>query len=974
MLRRFAAAAVTLLAFPLFSASDGPAVSDWAGTGYRSGWFAYGVKAAAAGFKLASSAQFVLSPLYSAPIRKVIVKLRCNSATPSRTLCVKPFVGGMESDDATLLREFSAPGAKDADEYVHFNWEPGRNVDAVRICLGGSGSTGEWTIGGIHVFYGGKEAGEDETVRDLVKELPSPAGLRFTGIESDSLAVAADTVEYAAGYRFEVDRIVGEPRTELREDFAAAPEPSASWTVTAQNAKLGYYTSSAYCDTAASGVSRSLKIEESSSSGEVRVEILSPVLPAAASECSFMYKVSDAGKSEVFLAYGCDGDGGGWTELGRVVPESTAKGYAKLDLERSAGIRQFKFVVEGDGGDFSTAAIDALSIAYGGDEERVAVGDSQVLAVPEYSLSGLEMGRYAVRVKAIATAGSDYGDSLWSAEETVDLAWAELVAQAPSDVVCRSVDGKLRVSWNAAVNAGYYLVKVATSGIPGETVVEAARTEDTSIDLDLPELGDYTVTVTACSPGGKTSASASPVAAALELGKLGKVTAVAIDRSALKVSWGAVAHAEGYRVRVFELGGETALYTADYSGLPDVWPEGWSHYRYIQETYPGPVPKIDIRESWIATCAYPMPVTRVDYSFKSHASAELTALTRIAVDVSPSASGDDWIGDFAVHQPTTAKQNVSLDVPFSLGVRRLRFRFLFDSDNPRDNPALEFGQVAVLCGEVTRREVASLRTESVSAQIGSLPQDGRFEVEVTPLPGEGDALSSVSGEVDLSLMKPREVFPVMISDIAGGAYAENFDSLAAMSRETSVKELEFPHWQLRKGDDEADTLKYSATGKATAGGVYAIVSGEDGAARALGSLATSSFGCSFGIAFSNDLQTVVESVKLSFTAVQRSFKAAPKSYRLEYLATAGDCGIDADGEWKSAEIPVTAPLTAETCGETSDLRRNVGPVGLDVSLPPGGVLVIRWRDAKGASSPMMGVDDVRLECAARPRSLTLVLR
>jgi hypothetical protein len=223
-------------------------------------------------------------------------------------------------------------------------------------------------------------------------------------------------------------------------------------------------------------------------------------------------------------------------------------------------------------------------------------------------------------------------------------------------------------------------------------------------------------------------------------------------------------------------------------------------------------------------------------------------------------------------------------------------------------------------------------------------------------------------------MKPREVFPVMISDIAGGAYAENFDSLAAMSRETSVKELEFPHWQLRKGDDEADTLKYSATGKATAGGVYAIVSGEDGAARALGSLATSSFGCSFGIAFSNDLQTVVESVKLSFTAVQRSFKAAPKSYRLEYLATAGDCGIDADGEWKSAEIPVTAPLTAETCGETSDLRRNVGPVGLDVSLPPGGVLVIRWRDAKGASSPMMGVDDVRLECAARPRSLTLVLR
>ena len=973
MLRRFAAAAVTLLALSLYSASDGPDVAGWAGTGYRGGWFTYAVKSGSEGFKLASSSQFVLSPQYSAPVRKVILKVQCNSATPSRTLCVKPFVGGIESDEAALLRELSAPGAKDADEYIHFNWDAANNVDAVRICLGGSGSSGEWTIGEIHIFYGDKQADEDEIVRELVKELPSPLGLHFTDIELDSLTVAADEVEYASGYLFEAYRLVGDPRTEVREDFSAAPEVSASWTMTTVNAKLDFYTSASYCDTAAAAESRSLKIEKSSSSGEVRVEILSPLLPVAARECSFMYKVGSKGKSDVFLVYGNSGNGE-WRELGRVVPESTSKGYAKVELEKSEGIKQFKFVVTGDGSDFSTAAIDGLSIVYGGDEARVSVGASQAMATAQYSLSNLETGRYAVRVKALAAADSEYGDSLWSQEEIVDLKWAELIAEAPTDITCQSVDGKLRVSWRAAGNAGYYLVKVVTSGIPSETIIEAARTEATSIDLALPELGDYTVIVTAYSPGGKTSASAAPIAAALELGKLGKVTATAVDRETLKVSWSGVAHAEGYRVRVFELGGETALYTSDYSGLPEVWPEGWTHYEYLQNTYSGPVPKIDVRDCWISTCAYPMPITRADYSFKSHASAALTALTKIAVDISSAQSGDEWSENYAIHDLTTSKQNISLPIPFSMGVRRLRFRFLFDNNNPHDNPAVEFGAVTVLCGEETRREVVSLRTESASASIGSLPQDGRFVVEVTPLPSEGDALSSVSGEVDLSLMKPREVTPVMISDIAGAAYCENFDTLAAVSKETSLKEIEFPHWQLRKGDDEAETLKYSATGKATAGGVYAIVSGEDAKERALGSLSTSSFGCSFGIAFSNDLQTVVESAKLSFTAVQRSFKAAPKSYVLEYRVTQGDCGIDADGEWTGVEIPQTAPLTAETCAGISDLRQGVGPIELGVALPPGGVLVFRWRDAKGASSPMMGVDDVRFECTASPRSLTLILR
>ena len=974
MCHKIVAVAVLFSAWVSFAASDAPEISGWAGTGYHSSWFTYETERSDDGVKLTKLTQFALSPRYSAAVRKVILKIACSSLSPSRTLCLKPLIGGIESKDETQWRRHSTVTAKDVFEYVHFNWDAALGTDAVRICLECSGSTGNWTVSEIHVLYGDKAADEDETVRELVKELPAPTGLEFAAFTETSLSLRADAVDSAVGYRFEVFRLIGEPRTEMREDFASAPSAASGWTIEGENAKLESYTSTSYCDTG-SDDRCALKIDKASTSAEnVRVEIVSPVLPAAANAYSFMYKVGSAGRSDVFSVWGSDGEGGVWRELKRVEPASTSKTYVEGALEAIDGVKRFKFVFEAESANFTVAALDAIKIVCGGDEEREKVGDSGTLAACEYSLSGLASGRYGAKVQALAAAGSEYGDSQWSDEVTVDLSWAKLVAGKPSDVKCETKDGRLLISWNAAPNAGYYLVKVATTGIPSETVVEGVRTTATSVEIDVPELGDYTVTVTAYSPGGKTFASADPAAATLELGKLGKVTAAAIDRESLKADWSAIPHAEGYRVRVLQLGGETAEFTGDYSGLPDIWPEGWTHHRYIDKTYSGPVPKIDLRDTWIATCAYKLPVTGVEFSVKSHATENITEKTSVAVDVSAAETEDAWTENFAEYQVSSSKRTITLAVPYALGVKRVRFRFLLDDEDQRNNPLVEFGKVTVRCGEETKTEVVSLRADKNSAIVGSLPRDGTFAVEVTPLPSEGDALSSLSERVDLSLMKPREVVPFALSDFSGGVYFQNFNAFAAVSKESPVKDLELGEWQFRKGDDPAESLKFTATGKATAGGVYVLESGEDAAARALGSLATSSFGCSFGVAFTNDLQTTVESPKLSFTAVQRSFKPAPKSYALEYLITAGEYGIDAGGEWKTVEIPATAPLTTETCGEMTERRQAIGPFEFAAAIPPGGVIILRWRDVKGASSPMMGIDDVRFECSARPRSLTMILR
>lgn len=975
MSRKVMLCCALFIALGASGASDEPDISGWSGTGYRSSWFLYEADGAEDGVRLSSLSKFVLSPQYPASVRKVVLKVSCNSDKPSRSLCVKPMVAGVECQDESLWRTVSSAGAKDTAEYVHFNWDEALGVDALRICLTGSGSAGNWTVSEIHVFYGEKAADEDETVRELVKELPAPAGLEFSAFTETSLSLKAERVDSAAGYRFEVYKLVGEPLTEVREDFAVAPGVSAGWTITSENAKIEASSSTSHYDSTA-GDRSALRIDKASTTAEnVRVEIFSPVLPTTANSYSFMYKVGSVGKSTVFKVLGCDGNGGGWSELAKVVPQSTSKSTAEYRLQNSDNVRQLKFVFEAKSSDYTISALDSLCIAYGGDEQRIEAGASETLAEPEYALENLETARYCARVMALAADGSDYGDSQWSQEVTADLNWAKLIAGKPSDVKCETKGGKLFISWNAAANAGYYLVDVSTTGIPSEKVVDGARTSATSIEIEVPELGEYSVTVTAYSPGGRTSAAAEPAAVTLELEKLGKVTVTALDQESAAVKWPAVPLAEGYRVRVLQLGGETALFTSDYSGLPDVWPEGWTHHEYIDKVYSGPVPKIDWRDTWITTCAYPLPVTEIAFSVKSHATEDgITEKTSVAVDVSSVEAGDVWTENFAGCAVSSAKQNVTVRIPHALGVKRVRFRFLLDDADLRKNPLMEFGAVTVRCGEETKSEVASLRTDRTDAIIGSLPRDGSFIVEVTPLPSEGGELSSLSDRVDLSLMKPRETLPVCISDFAGGVYLQNFDNLAAVTKETSLKDLELDEWQMYKASDPADTLKFTATGKASAGGVYAIASGGDTAARALATLSTSSYGCSFGIAFTNDLQSVVELPKLSFTAVQRSFKSAPKSYVLEYLVAGGEFGIDAQGEWKEVEIPVTAPLTAETCGDTAELRRTVGPLELAAEIPPGGTLILRWRDIKGASSPMMGIDDVRFECSAKPRSLTLILR
>ena len=536
---------------------DRPSVAGWTGTAYHEGgWFSYQLavpysadaRYPGGAAKFDKVGEFVLSPLYAAPIRKVLLKSACSSASPTRVVKLAPFVGGAETNAPKSLSV--------STEVVPqvFDFAAEENVAAFRLFLDGSASTGVWGVSDIFVFYGEKTPDEDAVFREFAGQLPKPENLRAETVATNAMTVAADAVADATGYRFEVVRLSGTPRTEWREDFVSAPDLSASgWSMSASaNAKLESYSSNGYYDSSA-GDTTALKIDRkstSTSAGDVEVEVETPVCEAAVRECSFFCKVGSAGRSDVFRVLGrADLDSGEWTELAAVAPADTRGTNVTVVVDAALGIVQVKFAFSASAASFTTAAWDSLSVVYGGDETRSAIVDgTAVLAEPRLALTGLDTARYSFRAQAVG--GPGVRDSSWTAERTVDLSWADMSVLAPENVAVEVSGDRLKASWDAVASAERYRVTVTS-----EAEAVSVHSATTSAEVRVSALGGYVVTVTAFSPGGLSCATSGECFVEVSLGSLGAVEAEATDVSEITATWRAVPLAEGYLAKVFRVSG-----------------------------------------------------------------------------------------------------------------------------------------------------------------------------------------------------------------------------------------------------------------------------------------------------------------------------------------------------------------------------------------------------------------------------------
>lgn len=995
-LNGFLLAVLSLIAsLAVQAACDQPDVADFGGTGYHEGnWYSYQLDVVnKTNLQFGSGSDFLLSPRYGAPIRKIVLNvMKAGSAT--RTLAVRPLFDGIESDESKA--EWNVPNDQldsSAARNFIFDFSPDEKVDAFRIA-GGSGS-GSVNVSKLLVFYGDKDADEDAKLLELAQQLPTPQNLRIAALDSEShaLTLAADPVEKATGYRFVLEQLTGLPRTEVREDFVGAPELSAGWTWgETNNVSFEVSTSSNYYDAKTTSDRRALKVVLGKGN-DFQAEIVSPLVPERITEVSFVCKATSANLTDKISVWGRNSQGDAWTRLAEEsVPTSMA--WMTNVVPQDVSVRQVKFAFTAGPDSSANCILDTLRVVYGGDEERTeVVPGGKVVAEPTCTFDGLEGdGRYAYRVQAVRQNDGDtaYRDSSWTDEQRFEMAWASVSVEPPTGIEW-DVDGsKMTVRWNAVAGADHYLVTVVQTDDPEHPVVRNARATGMSLVVTVPAAGEYSVQVTAVSPGGLKTAVSEATVGEVGVGMLASVSLKAVERQSVEASWTKVPLAEGYQAKLVKVGGtaETVEYgwSTDENGhcaLPSGWnvhETDWTDAGYGENTWKSGTsvyPMLAINGWYLESEDRGQPLTKVVCAFK-RGSAKSVVNTHLSVY--SKTSGGEW-KNIAKSSALTSLSEFKMNFTLQDDVRQLRFAA--EGEKTYDAVNLCLGKLTLVYGEEERSVVESVRVTDTKVAFRNLDPNGRYEVVVVPLPSEGESLGATSKAVDLSQEKFRLTGAYPLSLAAGGRYDEDFQSLTTTPTRVSgskveTRSLDLDYWQLNQGAGAAETATYSSKTNLTTGGIY-VLSDEAHEADSfrLGTLATGSYGCTLGIALKNDTEQNLTVTNLSFKTVQRTFKAKTASYAFEWLVTDGATGVDAEGDWHPVDIATTAPYVAGDPVATGEFVQTIS-IGEAADLPgklqPGSVLILRWRHAKGASGPAMGIDDVKVEMLGLQKGFTVYLK
>ena len=581
--RKHSAVAAVLLALTAtqgLCSVDNPDPKTFGGNAYHDGgWISYGtdINQENGYLQFNSADDYVYSPRYAAPIRKIMMETRCSSSSyPTRFLTAMPYVQGVEAPSLAVTN--AVFDGKDKLTVVSFDFSASAGVDAFR--LGMTGGTGNWGITRLAVFHGEKTDDEDALLREFAQQLPVPENLTLTGLASSSLSLSAFPVADAVGYCFELTRLTGCPRTEVREDFVDAPKLSSGWDCDAMTEGLTLSDGDKNYPDSSAGDEHALKVvkETNPKEGPVELGLVSPLSPEPISEWSFVGRFGALDKSNYFIVYGRTDASAEWTELatGLTPDKQQSNKLFSGTVDTALNIHQIRFVLAANADSWTTTGLDSLCVVYGGNEARELVS-AQTNATPAAAWQDLAAGRYGYRVKALgATEGErQFKDSVWSEEQTVDLAWADISLSPPEDLAFETAGDELKLSWTPVAMADRYEVRVAPADAP-DTPVATLVVKGASASVRISELGDYVVTVTAVSPGGVSTATATLENCTVALGKVTELAVKATAADTIAATWKEVPLAESYQAKLFKLTGTamtevasvaTKECTATFSGL-----------------------------------------------------------------------------------------------------------------------------------------------------------------------------------------------------------------------------------------------------------------------------------------------------------------------------------------------------------------------------------------------------------------------
>ena len=779
--------------------------------------------------------------------------------------------------------------------------------------------------------------------------LPTP---RLHGVAPSATEVelSADPVTAAAGYCFKVDRLLGTGAMAWREDFAAAPEVSAGCALRSENAELSSYSgpSSNYVDNQLSNDGSSLKIElQSKTVANVSVVITSPVFDDDVTEVSYFFMVGSRGKSNCFSVEGRTSPDAEWELIGDVPSSSLTsnKVYVTNSVSPGCGYRQVRLLVTGLSSDFSTCGVDTFVVRYGGSLRRETIVDDETpRPEPRLSLDGLEPGRYAGRVRAVAFGSDGFADSEFSDELVVDTRLTEVVLPAPTVRAEVDASGRGLVSWTPVPSASSYLVRLFRYDA-AEPLVREDETTGTSLVVDFPAMGDYYVDVTAAAPGARGAETSAPCDLSVRLGRVGELSVEAVAAGRLEASWSPAPFATGYRVALWREDGDVWLEKPDFSGLSAGWPYGWLHAETV-EHYKDGGPKLVNADEWIESPVLFQPI--LSFSVRARSRSEKkdeVAQTELVVEGNTADGGDDDWRELAAQTLATTLQTVALDVPPEDDVRRLRLRVRYAGEDEAYAKAMsvEIASVSVEYGTRTATCEQTVDTETCAVTFDAASESARLFVTVAPLDGEFVGEETRSETVDFSQLHFRRTGDVPISALDGLVYREDFSCFASVKGTTAVDDLPLDWWRFWKWGENVDGTNAVAslnfiTNWTTHTGLAVVRSATDyGPSYALGSRSSETHGFAFEISFENDTDGILSLASLAVATGRLTVAKNEAEYFLE--ASVRSAASPSVATW----IPLDSPETG----------LNAVP-----RLNPGDALVLRWRHDRVTAGPALSFDDV----------------
>ena len=573
--------------------------------------------------------------------------------------------------------------------------------------------------------------------------------------------------------------------------------------------------------------------------------------------------------------------------------------------------------------------------------------------------------------------------------------WTISAANYVSPTYASAVD-RISLSYSGAADGSATVSAIATGG--GESPVATLSAAATAATFDFPETTDFRAFRISTTGDWRLFSFAADVSATVIDPPTGLTVSNNTTGTSFDLSWMPVAGATGYRVYVW------TNVTVGVSAGTVMWQETFANA-------PAKTSTVNFKDEFTDNGTAGWEFDKA-YASISNGAVRIGTTSDKGYLVSPSLTAVS--GQGLTLRITAWRQATSdgTDMPIGvvsggvtnivdvivLGDASNTYHVALPSFNAGDRVAL-FAPTNKASARAIIDDVAILSGYSEGHQEPSYIVDGRdvgdslfctldnlpsvpMRCAVTAV-GRRGAVSANSVAVSVDLSNPDKI-PVLsafpLSDLDGGLYSQNFDSLAATTSTTGDKEwlngTTLSYWQAYKQNDPVSTFKYNG-GAGTVGGLYALATSQGSSERALGGYSTKTDEICFGIAFTNNTDVTMKLSSVSYSAQQWGFKNTTNQTLSVSAAAAENLAwiSDYDGEWTEISSAQSNIYGSEDAHDTPSILTVMPTEASSISVRPGQILMLKWtvHSLKSGTPGMMAIDDLTVTFTSAFRSFVIHL-